>query len=43
VLGYTEEPLVSIDFNHDPHSSTIDAWKRLSRRQAGARAELVRQ
>jgi len=24
VLGYTEEPLVSIDFNHDPHSSTID-------------------
>ena len=25
VLGYTEEPLVSIDFNHDPHSSTIDA------------------
>ncbi|HWU02917.1 MAG TPA: type I glyceraldehyde-3-phosphate dehydrogenase [Novosphingobium sp.] len=25
VLGYTEEPLVSIDFNHDPHSSTIDS------------------
>ncbi|MBC2666554.1 type I glyceraldehyde-3-phosphate dehydrogenase [Novosphingobium flavum] len=25
VLGYTEEPLVSIDFNHDSHSSTIDA------------------
>jgi glyceraldehyde 3-phosphate dehydrogenase len=24
VLGYTDEPLVSIDFNHDPHSSTID-------------------
>ena len=23
VLGYTEEPLVSIDFNHDPHSSTF--------------------
>ncbi|WP_316013910.1 type I glyceraldehyde-3-phosphate dehydrogenase [Roseobacter sp. HKCCA0434] len=21
VLGYTDEPLVSIDFNHDPHSS----------------------
>ncbi|SIO27221.1 glyceraldehyde-3-phosphate dehydrogenase (NAD+) [Rhodovulum sp. ES.010] len=21
VLGYTEEPLVSVDFNHDPHSS----------------------
>ncbi|HQS70798.1 MAG: type I glyceraldehyde-3-phosphate dehydrogenase [Novosphingobium sp. 28-62-57] len=25
VLGYTEELLVSIDFNHDPHSSTIDS------------------
>jgi glyceraldehyde 3-phosphate dehydrogenase len=25
VLAYTEEPLVSIDFNHDAHSSTIDA------------------
>ena len=25
VLGYTDEPLVSIDFNHDPHSSTIDS------------------
>jgi len=25
VLGYTEEPLVSIDFNTDPHSSTIDS------------------
>ena len=24
VLAYTEEPLVSIDFNHDPASSTID-------------------
>lgn len=24
VLGYTDEPLVSIDFNHDAHSSTID-------------------
>ncbi len=24
ILAYTEEPLVSIDFNHDPHSSTID-------------------
>jgi glyceraldehyde 3-phosphate dehydrogenase len=21
VLGYTDEPLVSMDFNHDPHSS----------------------
>ncbi|WP_408587617.1 type I glyceraldehyde-3-phosphate dehydrogenase [Novosphingobium sp.] len=25
VLGFTAEPLVSIDFNHDPHSSTIDS------------------
>jgi len=25
VLGYTDEPLVSVDFNHDPHSSTIDS------------------
>ena len=25
VLAYTEEPLVSSDFNHDPHSSSIDA------------------
>ncbi len=25
VLGYTDEPLVSIDFNHDAHSSTIDS------------------
>ncbi len=24
ILGCTEEPLVSIDFNHDPHSSTVD-------------------
>ena len=23
ILGYTEEPLVSVDFNHDPHSSTF--------------------
>ncbi len=25
VLGYCDEPLVSVDFNHDPHSSTFDA------------------
>jgi glyceraldehyde 3-phosphate dehydrogenase len=25
VLAYNEEPLVSIDFNHDPASSTFDA------------------
>ena len=25
ILAYTDEPLVSIDFNHDSHSSTIDS------------------
>lgn len=25
ILGYTEEPLVSSDFNGNPHSSTVDA------------------
>ncbi len=25
VLAYTAEPLVSIDFNHDPASSTVDS------------------
>jgi glyceraldehyde 3-phosphate dehydrogenase len=25
ILGYNTEPLVSIDFNHDPRSSTFDA------------------
>ena len=25
VLGYNDLPLVSIDFNHDPHSSTFDS------------------
>ncbi|MBT6829519.1 MAG: aldehyde dehydrogenase, partial [Rhodospirillaceae bacterium] len=25
VLGYTDEPLVSIDFNHNPASSTFDS------------------
>lgn len=25
VLGYVNEPVVSIDFNHDPHSSSFDA------------------
>lgn len=24
VLAYTEEPLVSVDFNHDPHSCIVD-------------------
>jgi glyceraldehyde 3-phosphate dehydrogenase len=25
ILAYTEEPLVSVDYNHDPHSSIYDA------------------
>ena len=25
ILAYTTEPLVSVDFNHDPASSTVDA------------------
>jgi len=25
ILGYNDKPLVSIDFNHDPHSSIFDA------------------
>ena len=25
ILDYTEEPLVSIDFNHNPASGTVDA------------------
>ena len=24
VLDYTEDPLVSVDFNHDPHSCIVD-------------------
>jgi glyceraldehyde 3-phosphate dehydrogenase len=23
ILGYTDDPLVSMDFNHDPHSSVF--------------------
>jgi glyceraldehyde 3-phosphate dehydrogenase len=25
ILGYTKEPLVSVDYNHDPRSSVFDA------------------
>jgi glyceraldehyde 3-phosphate dehydrogenase len=25
IMGYNDLPLVSIDFNHDPHSSIFDA------------------
>jgi erythrose-4-phosphate dehydrogenase len=34
ILGYTEEPLASCDFNHDPHSGVVDASQT---RVAGAR------
>ncbi|NLW04636.1 MAG: erythrose-4-phosphate dehydrogenase, partial [Pseudomonadaceae bacterium] len=25
IMGYTEEPNASVDFNHDPRSSIVDA------------------
>ncbi|MCS2611245.1 type I glyceraldehyde-3-phosphate dehydrogenase [Halomonas dongshanensis] len=34
VLGYTEAPMASIDFNHDPHSGILDATQT---RVAGTR------
>ncbi len=44
VLGYTTAPNVSIDFNHDPHSSTVATGPdQGAERHAGARAVLVRQ
>ncbi|MEP1447505.1 MAG: erythrose-4-phosphate dehydrogenase [Paraglaciecola sp.] len=34
ILDYTEEPLVSVDFNHDPHSCIVDGSQtRVSHRQ----------
>ena len=38
VLGYTNEPLVSMDFNHDPASSTYDE----SMTKVGANGTLVK-
>lgn len=29
IMGYSEEPLVSTDYNHDPHSATIDAMSTM--------------
>ena len=44
ILGYTDAPNVSIDFNHDPHSSTFHMDQtKVHERHAGARAVLVRQ
>ena len=42
ILAYTEEPLVSMDFNKNPHSSIIDAshYKR-HRQTAGKGHRLV--
>ena len=34
ILAYSEEPLVSIDYNGDPHSSTVDG---LSTKVAGGK------
>ncbi|MFT2091723.1 erythrose-4-phosphate dehydrogenase [Paraglaciecola sp. 2405UD69-4] len=34
ILDYTEEPLVSVDFNHDPHSCIVDGSQtRVSHKQ----------
>jgi D-erythrose 4-phosphate dehydrogenase len=34
ILAYTEEPLVSVDFNHDPHSCIVDGNQtRVSHKQ----------
>ncbi len=34
ILNYTEEPLVSVDFNHDPHSCIVDGTQtRVSHKQ----------
>lgn len=35
ILNYSDEPLVSSDYNSDPASSTIDAFHNGSRRQHG--------
>ena len=44
VLGYTEEPIVSSDIVHDPHSSIIDSLADQRRSEArGESRELVRQ
>ena len=44
ILGYTTAPNVSIDFNHDPHSSTFHMDQtKVHERHAGARDVVVRQ
>lgn len=39
ILGYTDEPLVSCDFNHDPRSSIVDATQ--TRVSAGQLVKLL--
>ena len=43
ILNYNTAPLVSIDFNHDPASSTFDADAHQGLGPAGEGVELVRQ
>ncbi len=44
ILDYTAEPLVSIDFNHNPASGTVDAQlTKVLGRHAGESLRLVRQ
>ena len=44
ILGYTTAPNVSIDFNHDPHSSTLPHGPdQGAERHAGAGDVVVRQ
>ena len=44
ILGYTTAPNVSIDFNHDPHSSTFHMDQtKVHERHAGAGDVVVRQ
>ena len=44
ILGYTEEPLVSMDFRGDPHSSIVDGLSTMVHgRQHGQGHRLVRQ
>ena len=44
ILAYTDGPLVSVDFNHDPHSSSYDATHDEGhRRHDGQGVRVVRQ
>ena len=43
ILAVTDEPLVSIDFNGDPHSATVDLLSTMVIGRPGQGAGLVRQ